>query len=1111
MISGDYLVVGAYLDDDNGLGSGSAYVYQRTGPNAWGNETKITASDGAAGDEFGASVSISGDYLVVGAYRDDDNGSQSGSAYVYQRTSGNIWGNETKLTASDGAAVDVFGLSVSISGDYLVVGALGDDDNGADSGSAYIYSCAAGIVDDESSSSSEEIIDCEITIPGTDGFRPMALEVVNGNPAVVYHDDSANQLRYIRATNSNGTTWGSIVTLDSSVDMLAGRYISFAIVNGNPAVAYGTDTDHDLKYVRANDATGTSWGTPITIKAGFFSSPNFENYGIYISMKIVNGRPAITVYRNSFDGANNGATMYVRANDSTGSSWPASLTEVYPDPTVGTTGLMAISMEIADGRPAIAFSSSNEDELKYVRASDVDGTSWPAPILLSSDNARNPSMDIINSNPAVAFPSFQTGPYDIKYIRSNDAQGSSWGTTVQAVVSSNELSEPSLFEVNGRPALKYSEFDSFSSTRYAKYVRANDAAGSSWGTPVTLYSSSVLCCFSGIEALKIVNGNPAIIYPNDNLDSINFIRATDVNGDDWCTGDLSSQSMISDPSSQSNVSSDSSDSSSSSSSESTALLVRSSASTEGDPVTNTGTCIDIEDFDCNYTLTLKNPVYYKWTVEYDKVKCKWRKPRCEERTSPGNATWQARSNDYFCIFSYFTNIVNDPTPPCIPSSTGYPNEPSSNFCDVEYMKWRVVKTSTFVGEPFPVDIVSNQGDDRWYKATPFEYELVRKKSIFCNHPPQPPSLANTEFKQDGENLYRQFKARWRCGESSIEYVSGPTYVNSVKDRGNNRWEYNGKASADEQGQIFELDWVASTKGYGTSPNTTIDQNALDQLIALCFPEATDEEAENISAEVVVSATGVEEGVQFGVPTFRVVYDCSTKSFGEVELIAFTDADDDELVRNNRWSYYQSFIDNGIEKCIFYYLSNEVVENITPDNIIMPEAPATDGINLSDCPCVLRPEFNAILDNTKTFSVALSGVVGVANQVNRVYQIGQNEGLRSWTYEDELTSVNLFFENNVWNINFSSEYEDGRKLKIAKTLAFSESHIGQLNVVFDAVANYQDAEGSGRCSISFESDFIDQAFDQSSTSSSESSPSSISVSFSSASSSSSSKSSSDSSS
>ncbi len=139
----DTLVVGADRDDDNGSNSGSAYVFVKPST-GWASATetaKLTASDGAAEDRFGSSVSVDGDTVVVGAYGDDDSGSDSGSAYVFLQPSAG-WADATetaKLTASDGAGEDYFGRSVSVDEDTVVVGAWGDDDNGPDSGSAYVF------------------------------------------------------------------------------------------------------------------------------------------------------------------------------------------------------------------------------------------------------------------------------------------------------------------------------------------------------------------------------------------------------------------------------------------------------------------------------------------------------------------------------------------------------------------------------------------------------------------------------------------------------------------------------------------------------------------------------------------------------------------------------------------------------------------------------------------------------------------------------------------------------------------------------------------------------------------------------------------------------------
>ncbi len=144
-ISGDYAIVGSSRDDDNGSDSGSAYIFKLSfdvnDPN-WYQPNKLTASDGASGDCFGSSVSINGDYAIVGAYKDDDKGSDSGSAYIFKRSddaNDPNWYEQDKLTASDGAYEDYFGYSVSISGDYAIVGAYGDDDPGSQSGSAYIF------------------------------------------------------------------------------------------------------------------------------------------------------------------------------------------------------------------------------------------------------------------------------------------------------------------------------------------------------------------------------------------------------------------------------------------------------------------------------------------------------------------------------------------------------------------------------------------------------------------------------------------------------------------------------------------------------------------------------------------------------------------------------------------------------------------------------------------------------------------------------------------------------------------------------------------------------------------------------------------------------------
>ena len=131
-ISGDYAIVGAYAEDAGGSYAGAAYVFHRTGTNSWDEGVKIVASDASAGDYFGCSVAISGDYAIVGAQ-------DKRAAYVFHRTGTNSWDDGVKIVASDAGVNYNFGVSVAISGDYAIVGAHYADVDGISAGAAYVF------------------------------------------------------------------------------------------------------------------------------------------------------------------------------------------------------------------------------------------------------------------------------------------------------------------------------------------------------------------------------------------------------------------------------------------------------------------------------------------------------------------------------------------------------------------------------------------------------------------------------------------------------------------------------------------------------------------------------------------------------------------------------------------------------------------------------------------------------------------------------------------------------------------------------------------------------------------------------------------------------------
>jgi hypothetical protein len=132
------LVIGAPGGDRNGTGNGAVYVFTRSGA-SWLQQAMLTAEEGAAGDGFGISVSVSGDTIVIGAPYDDEKGDDSGAVYVFVR-SGSSWRRQAKITADDGAAGDGFGLAAALDGDTLIVGAPFADGKG----SAYTFLRSAG-------------------------------------------------------------------------------------------------------------------------------------------------------------------------------------------------------------------------------------------------------------------------------------------------------------------------------------------------------------------------------------------------------------------------------------------------------------------------------------------------------------------------------------------------------------------------------------------------------------------------------------------------------------------------------------------------------------------------------------------------------------------------------------------------------------------------------------------------------------------------------------------------------------------------------------------------------------------------------------------------------
>lgn len=229
------IIVGSYGDDDNGNRSGSAYVYRWDGL-TWNEEAKFTAPDGAETDYFGYAVAIEGDLALIGAWGDDETHSNEGAAYLY-RFDGTNWNQEAKLTASDGFASDEFGESVSLSDDWVVVGSSGADNGGTNRGAVYVYRdngtswdetklTASGAVDTDTLGSSVAI-DENTIVAGSGGNDDLG---VNAGRTIVFHWDGQN--------------WNEEVTLHAS-DGSGSDYFGSTVAVSELGALIGVEGDDD--------------------------------------------------------------------------------------------------------------------------------------------------------------------------------------------------------------------------------------------------------------------------------------------------------------------------------------------------------------------------------------------------------------------------------------------------------------------------------------------------------------------------------------------------------------------------------------------------------------------------------------------------------------------------------------------------------------------------------------------------------------------------------------------------------------------------------------------------------------------------------------------------
>ena len=386
-VSGDTIVVGARYESSNAIGvngdqndhsalySGAAYVFTRSGT-TWSQQAYLKASNTGAWDNFGGSVAVSGDTIVVGAgfeassatgvdgNQGDNSAADAGAAYVFTR-SGTTWSQQAYLKASNTGARDQFGTSVAVSGDTILVGAWGEasngtgvngnqNDNSADrSGAAYVFTRSGTTWSQQAylKASNTKYYDRfgeavavsgDTVVVGAWGEASNAIGV-NGNQL----DDSAPHAGAAYVFTRSGTIWSQQAYLKASNTGASDQFGISVAVSGDTVVVganyesssatgvNGNQFDDSAPYAGATyvfTRSGTTWSQQAYLKAS--NTGASDQFGISVAVSddtVVVGAE----YEES------GATG-VNGNQSDNSAWAAGAAYVFSEPSVVHTTIIQV-------------------------------------------------------------------------------------------------------------------------------------------------------------------------------------------------------------------------------------------------------------------------------------------------------------------------------------------------------------------------------------------------------------------------------------------------------------------------------------------------------------------------------------------------------------------------------------------------------------------------------------------------------------------------------------------------------------------------------------------------------------------------------------------------
>ena len=360
-VDGDTILVGAHQNDSN---KGAAYVFTKVS-GVWKHVAKLTADDGAANDEFGISVAVDGDTIVVGAHQDDDKDDLSGSAYVFTRDSAGGWRQREKLTASDGEAGDRYGYSVGVSGDTVVVGAYSDDSNEANTGAAYF-----------------------LRIPGWTDIPDSAATTTSHIVTGLTNDEE--HTFQVRGVNAAGEGLASARAVGTPTFAIPNRPTGFTADAGDAVVELSWDDPEDSTIDKYQLLQITQGGK---LTAASTDDPVVRGDGFGISVAVDGNTAVVGAYRDDDDGANSGsAHVFTRSSSTAPWSWSAKLTAS----DAAANDEFGISVAV-DGDTIVvgAYQNDSNKGAAYVFTWNSSNSKWEQKAkLTASDAAANDEFGI---------------------------------------------------------------------------------------------------------------------------------------------------------------------------------------------------------------------------------------------------------------------------------------------------------------------------------------------------------------------------------------------------------------------------------------------------------------------------------------------------------------------------------------------------------------------------------------------------------------------------------------------------------------------------------------------------------------------------------------------